>query len=64
VHLSFAHLESCMWLQVTVYCPSTGIEQVFPCRKWLSTSEGDGLIQRTLYEDTGRRKKKDKSKWG
>ncbi|WAR01120.1 LOXH1-like protein, partial [Mya arenaria] len=46
--------------QVIVYCPNTGIEQFFPCRKWLSTSEGDGLIQRTLYEDTGRRKKKDK----
>ncbi|XP_052772283.1 uncharacterized protein LOC128211482 [Mya arenaria] len=46
--------------QVIVYCPNTGIEQFFPCRKWLSTSEDDGLIQRTLYEDTGRRKKKDK----
>ncbi|XP_053384453.1 lipoxygenase homology domain-containing protein 1-like isoform X6 [Mercenaria mercenaria] len=46
--------------QVIVYCPNTGIEQYFPCHKWFSTSEGDGLIQRTLYENTGLRKKKDK----
>jgi hypothetical protein len=48
--------------QVIVYCPNTGIEQYFSCNKWFSTSEGDGLIQRTLYENTGMRKKKDKSK--
>lgn len=48
--------------QVIVFCPNTGIEQNFPCHKWLSTSDGDGLIQRTLYENTGLRKKKDKSK--
>lgn len=47
--------------QVMVYSPNTGIEQVFPCNKWFSTSEGDGAIQRTLYENTGMRKKKDKS---
>ncbi|KAL4225451.1 Lipoxygenase y domain-containing protein 1 [Mactra antiquata] len=46
--------------QVIVFCPNTGIEQLFPCKKWFSTSEGDGLIQRTLYENTGMRKKKDK----
>lgn len=46
--------------QVIVFCPNTGIEQHFPCHKWLSTSEDDGLIQRTLYENTGLRKKKDK----
>ncbi|KAH3887386.1 hypothetical protein DPMN_011402, partial [Dreissena polymorpha] len=46
--------------QVIVYCPNTGIEQFFPCRKWLSKSDGDFLIQRTLYEDTGRRKTKEK----
>ena len=48
--------------QVIVYCPNTGIEQVFPCKKWLSRDEGDGLIQRTLYENTSLRKKGDKSK--
>lgn len=47
--------------QVIVYSPNTGIEQVFPCNKWLSTSDDDGAIQRTLYENTGMRKKKDKS---
>ena len=48
--------------KVIVYCPNTGFEQYFSCNKWFSTSEGDGLIQRTLYENTGMRKKKDKSK--
>ena len=48
--------------QVIVHCPNTGIEQVFPCKKWLSRDEGDGLIQRTLYENTALRKKGDKSK--
>ncbi|KAL8614278.1 hypothetical protein ACOMHN_007616 [Nucella lapillus] len=45
---------------VTVYCPMAGVEQTFLCNKWLATSEGDGLIQRTLYEQTGLRKKKEK----
>ena len=53
---------------VTVYCPMAGIEQFFPCNKWLATDEGDGLIQRTLQEQTGLRKKKEKSEhlfcWG
>lgn len=48
---------------VIVYCPNTGIEQLFPCNKWFSTSEGDGAIQRILYENTGMRKKKGKSKY-
>lgn len=46
---------------LTVYCPMVGIEQVFPCKKWLATDEGDGLIQRTLHEQTGLRKKKEKA---
>ncbi|KAK7479806.1 hypothetical protein BaRGS_00028986, partial [Batillaria attramentaria] len=45
---------------VTVFCSMSGIEQVFPCKKWLATDEGDGLIQRTLFEQTGLRKKKEK----
>uniref|UniRef100_A0A8C9F6U1 Lipoxygenase homology domains 1 n=1 Tax=Pavo cristatus TaxID=9049 RepID=A0A8C9F6U1_PAVCR len=36
--------------QVVVYCPFTGIEQTFPCGKWLDEDEGDGLIERELYE--------------
>lgn len=46
---------------LSVYCPMTGIEQFFSCKKWFATDEGDGLIQRTLYEQTGLRKKKEKS---
>ena len=49
--------------QVIVYCPNTGMEQVFTCKKWLSRDEGDGLIQRTLYENTALRKKGDKSRF-
>lgn len=49
---------------VSVYCPAAGIEQVFPCNKWLATDEGDGLIQRTLYEQKGLRKKREKSGFG
>lgn len=36
--------------KVVVYCPFTGIEQTFPCDKWLDEDEGDGLIERELYE--------------
>ncbi|KAM6328427.1 LOW QUALITY PROTEIN: lipoxygenase homology domain-containing protein 1 [Alca torda] len=36
--------------KVVVYCPFTGIEQTFPCGKWLDEDEGDGLIERELYE--------------
>lgn len=47
--------------QVTVYCPFTGIEQVFPCRRWLDEDEGDGLVERELYEMVSLRKCKEKS---
>nr|XP_023838831.1 lipoxygenase homology domain-containing protein 1-like [Salvelinus alpinus] len=43
---------------VTVYCPFTGIEQTFPCCKWLDEDEGDGLIERELYEMVSLRQKK------
>ncbi|KAL5006870.1 hypothetical protein ScPMuIL_015676 [Solemya velum] len=46
--------------QVIVYCASVGFEQFFPCQKWLATDEGEGLIQRTLYEQKAMRKKKEK----
>lgn len=45
-----------------VYCPATGIEQYFPCHKWLATDEGDGLILRTLLEQKAMRKRKEKRK--
>ncbi|XP_057216274.1 lipoxygenase homology domain-containing protein 1-like isoform X1 [Triplophysa rosa] len=43
---------SCGWYceKVTVYCPFTGLEQVFPCGRWLDEDEGDGLVERELYE--------------
>uniref|UniRef100_A0A674DFU0 Lipoxygenase homology PLAT domains 1 n=1 Tax=Salmo trutta TaxID=8032 RepID=A0A674DFU0_SALTR len=44
--------------KVTVYCPFTGIEQTFPCCKWLDEDEGDGLIERELYEMVSLRQKK------
>lgn len=47
--------------QVTVYCPFTGLEQVFPCGRWLDEDEGDGLVERELYEMVSLRQKKQKS---
>ncbi|KAM6985878.1 lipoxygenase homology domain-containing protein 1 [Aplochiton taeniatus] len=44
--------------KVTVYCPFTGIEQTFPCARWLDEDEGDGLIERELYEMVSLRQKK------
>lgn len=48
--------------QVVVYCPFTGTEQTFPCSKWLDEKEGDGLIERELYEMVSLRQKRQKSK--
>lgn len=45
-----------------MYCPFTGIEQTFPCSKWLDEKEGDGLIERELYEMVSLRQKRQKSK--
>ncbi|KAK9954997.1 hypothetical protein ABG768_014905 [Culter alburnus] len=46
--------------KVTVYCPFTGLEQVFPCGRWLDEDEGDGLVERELYEMVSLRQKKQK----
>ncbi|XP_030006124.1 lipoxygenase homology domain-containing protein 1 [Sphaeramia orbicularis] len=46
--------------KVVVYCPFTGIEQTFPCGMWLDEDEGDGLIERELYEMVSLRQKKQK----
>ncbi|KAM3842453.1 LOW QUALITY PROTEIN: lipoxygenase homology domain-containing protein 1 [Diretmus argenteus] len=46
--------------KVAVYCPFTGMEQTFPCGKWLDEDEGDGLIERELYEMVSLRQKKQK----
>ncbi|XP_072243054.1 lipoxygenase homology domain-containing protein 1 [Leuresthes tenuis] len=46
--------------KVVVYCPFTGIEQTFPCSKWLDEREGDGLIERELYEMVSLRQKRQK----
>lgn len=48
---------------MVVYCPFTGIEQTFPCSKWLDEKEGDGLIERELYEMVSLRQKRQKSKF-
>ncbi|XP_037833937.1 lipoxygenase homology domain-containing protein 1-like [Kryptolebias marmoratus] len=46
--------------KVVVYCPFTGIEQTFPCSKWLDEKEGDGLIERELYEMVSLRQRRQK----
>ncbi|XP_062867638.1 lipoxygenase homology domain-containing protein 1-like [Trichomycterus rosablanca] len=53
---------SCGWYceKVTVYCPFTGIEQVFPCRRWLDEDDGDGLVEVELYEMVSLRQCKQK----
>lgn len=45
-----------------MYCPFTGIEQVFPCRRWLDEDDGDGLVEVELYEMVSLRQCKQKSK--
>ena len=47
---------------MVVFCPFTGIEQTFPCSKWLDEKEGDGLIERELYEMVSLRQKRQKSR--
>ncbi|XP_068609216.1 lipoxygenase homology domain-containing protein 1 [Brachionichthys hirsutus] len=44
--------------KVVVYCSFTGVEQTFPCGMWLDEDEGDGLIERELYEMVSLRQKK------
>ncbi|XP_045923575.1 lipoxygenase homology domain-containing protein 1-like [Micropterus dolomieu] len=46
--------------KVVIYCPFTGIEQTFQCGMWLDEDEGDGLIERELYEMVSLRQKKQK----
>ncbi|XP_056889256.1 lipoxygenase homology domain-containing protein 1 [Takifugu flavidus] len=46
--------------KVVVHCPFTGIQQTFPCDKWLDEKEGDGLIERELYEMVSLRQKRQK----
>ncbi|KAL4660900.1 lipoxygenase homology domain-containing protein 1-like [Arapaima gigas] len=46
--------------KVIVYCPFTGIEQTFPCSKWMDANNGDGLIERELYEMVSLRQKRQK----
>ncbi|TMS08684.1 Lipoxygenase homology domain-containing protein 1 [Larimichthys crocea] len=36
--------------KVVIYCPFTGLEQTFPCGRWLDEDEGDGLIEREMCE--------------
>lgn len=48
------------FVQVVVYRPFTGIEQTFPCSKWLDEKEGDGLMERKLYEMVSLRQKRQK----
>ncbi|XP_056274884.1 lipoxygenase homology domain-containing protein 1 isoform X1 [Pseudoliparis swirei] len=46
--------------KVVVYCSFTGLEQTFPCSKWLDEGEGDGLIERELYEMVSLRQRRQK----
>uniref|UniRef100_F7CL93 Lipoxygenase homology PLAT domains 1 n=1 Tax=Ornithorhynchus anatinus TaxID=9258 RepID=F7CL93_ORNAN len=51
---------NCGWHceKVVILCPFTGIQQTFPCNKWLDENEGDGLVERQLYEMVSLRQKR------
>ncbi|XP_046284400.1 lipoxygenase homology domain-containing protein 1 isoform X1 [Marmota monax] len=44
--------------KVVILCPFTGIQQTFPCSKWLDEKKADGLVERQLYEMVSLRKKR------
>ncbi|XP_071500737.1 lipoxygenase homology domain-containing protein 1-like [Diadema antillarum] len=46
--------------RVVIDCPAAGVEQTFLCNQWLADDEGDGRIERTLYETKSMRKTKGK----
>ncbi|XP_064633987.1 lipoxygenase homology domain-containing protein 1-like isoform X3 [Lineus longissimus] len=46
--------------KAVISCPSAGIEQTFLCNKWFALDEGDGVIERTLYEQKTMRKEQEK----
>ncbi|CAL8070988.1 unnamed protein product [Calicophoron daubneyi] len=46
--------------EVVIYCPTTGIQQTFRCKQWISANKGDGKIERTLLEDRALRKNGEK----
>ena len=46
-----------------INCPSAGMEQWFLCNKWLASGEGDGLIERELYEAVSMRKMRKKREY-
>lgn len=59
--LKVSYIHQPFLIQVVIYCPFTGIEQTFPCGMWLDEDEGDGLIERELYEMVSLRQKKQMS---
>lgn len=48
---------------MVIYCPFTGLEQTFPCGRWLDEDEGDGLIEREMCEMVSLRQMRTKSGW-
>lgn len=36
---------------MSINCASAGMEQWFMCDKWFALDEGEGLVERTLYEN-------------
>ncbi|PIK54821.1 putative lipoxygenase-likey domain-containing protein 1-like [Apostichopus japonicus] len=50
--------------RIVIECPAAGVEQTFVCDQWLADDEGDGCIERTLYETKNMRKtRKQKQVW-
>ncbi|CAB4019689.1 lipoxygenase homology domain-containing 1-like, partial [Paramuricea clavata] len=44
--------------KIVVDCPSTGCQQVFLCQQWIADDEGDGRLERELYESEDMRQKR------
>ncbi|KAH8871549.1 Lipoxygenase homology domain-containing protein 1 [Schistosoma japonicum] len=59
-HDNSGHSPSWFLDKVQVYCPSNGIEQTFPCRKWLVSSKPNLKAEQTLFEEKSLRKQTDK----
>lgn len=47
-----------MFSKVEVDCPSTGCKQVFLCQQWIADDEGDGRLERDLFESEDMRQKR------
>ena len=63
LYLFSCYIKISLSLQISVNCPSAGVEQWFMCDKWFALDEGDCLIERVLYENKRMRISRKKRKY-